>query len=174
MNIEFSCGKCGQSITIDNDTTYETVQCPACRCWLKVPTPDAAGTMTIHFRCSNCDGLLRSPAEQAQKKAQCPHCYETIVVPKESITTSPRDTSPTAKAEAGKPKVKLYYLNEDGKDSGPFTLGQLQSMWQIGKITAATSYFSEGMNEWRQLADMIPALESKTDIPRLKAKSKTP
>ena len=29
----------------------------------------------------------------------------------------------------------LYYLHDDGKESGPFTLNQLRSMWQRGAIT---------------------------------------
>lgn len=115
--------------------------------------------MTILFRCPKCDRLLSSPEEQAQSKRNCAHCNEIIIVPEEPSATS-------AKEEAEKPKIKLYYLNENGKDSGPFTLNQLKSMWQIGKITAATFYFSEGMDGWRQLADMIPVLEGETE-PRL-------
>ena len=57
------------------------------------------------------------------------------------------------------PSVILYYLQKDGAQTGPFTIGQLRSMWQSGSITAQTQYWFEGAPEWRPLINILRLLE---------------
>ncbi len=52
-----------------------------------------------------------------------------------------------------------YYLILDEKEQGPFTIGQLRSLWNAGKITSKTYYFQDGMGEWNPLANIISRLE---------------
>jgi ribosomal protein L7/L12 len=52
-----------------------------------------------------------------------------------------------------------YYLFIDGKQKGPYTLGQLRSMWQSGAITANTFYWKEGFPDWHTLTSLGPQLE---------------
>lgn len=47
-----------------------------------------------------------------------------------------------------------YYLLLNGNQEGPFTFGQLRSMWDQGRITAETMYWQEGMKEWEALGDI--------------------
>lgn len=57
------------------------------------------------------------------------------------------------------PSVILYYLQKDGAQTGPFTIGQLRSMWQSGSITAQSLYWFEGATEWRPLINILRLLE---------------
>jgi len=53
----------------------------------------------------------------------------------------------------------LFFLHRDGAQTGPFTIGQLRSMWQSGSITAQTQYWFEGATEWRPLINILALLE---------------
>ena len=58
----------------------------------------------------------------------------------------------------------LFYLHRDGAQTGPFTIGQLRSMWQSGSITAQTQYWFEGAAEWRPLINILALLEPETAL----------
>jgi hypothetical protein len=45
-----------------------------------------------------------------------------------------------------------YYVLIDNKQSGPFTMEQLESMIAAGTISAATSYWTQGLAEWKPLS----------------------
>jgi TM2 domain-containing membrane protein YozV len=53
-----------------------------------------------------------------------------------------------------------YYILEGEATKGPFTLGQLRSMWSAGSITAKTMFCQEGDAQWRPLSDLVHLLES--------------
>jgi hypothetical protein len=57
----------------------------------------------------------------------------------------------------------LYFLLKGDEQSGPFTIGQLRSMWQSGSITAQTQYWFDGAPEWRPLINLLALLEPKTE-----------
>jgi GYF domain 2 len=57
-----------------------------------------------------------------------------------------------------------YYILDDGVTKGPYTIGQLRSMWDSGAITVETPYRPDGASEWKRLGLMKEALE-KTGIP---------
>jgi hypothetical protein len=56
----------------------------------------------------------------------------------------------------------MYYLWINEAQAGPYTLQQLQSMWNAGQITALTPYWQEGKPEWLTLNDLLAELEPGT------------
>jgi TM2 domain-containing membrane protein YozV len=52
-----------------------------------------------------------------------------------------------------------YYILQDDKQTGPYTVKQLRSMWNAGQLTAETFYWREGMSEWTPLRGVIDKLE---------------
>ena len=57
------------------------------------------------------------------------------------------------------PREALYYVHINGKVSGPYTLGQLRSMWQSGTVMADTIFWCEGNSDWQSLLSMRHLLE---------------
>lgn len=55
--------------------------------------------------------------------------------------------------------TKPYFLLENGNSRGPFTLGQLRSMWGTGTITINTMHCQEGDGHWRPLSSSLHLLE---------------
>lgn len=103
--------------------------------------------MDITIVCHNCRQRVVVGKAQAGQTVHCPRCKAPIVVKHESL---------------------YYHLLDGGKQSGPFTLSQLKSMWQAGKITVAARYSYDGMDGWRELLDIVPILERETQ-PRVAA-----
>jgi len=54
-----------------------------------------------------------------------------------------------------------YYINLDGADQGPFTLKQLQGLWNAGRIHSETPYWKDGFQSQLKLEDIIERLEPK-------------
>ena len=45
-----------------------------------------------------------------------------------------------------------YYLLVNGAQAGPYALSQLQSMWQMGQLTADSFYWQEGFDDWQSIS----------------------
>ncbi len=59
-----------------------------------------------------------------------------------------------------------YILWIDGQQRGPFTMGQLESMWKTGAVTADTMYWNEGLSAAQVLKDLLePATISSGGTP---------
>jgi hypothetical protein len=52
-----------------------------------------------------------------------------------------------------------YHIAVDGKSSGPYSLGQLRSMWERGLVTLETHYWTEGMDDWYLVSNLFDAPE---------------
>jgi len=52
-----------------------------------------------------------------------------------------------------------YFVIQNRETNGPFTIGQLRSMWNSGAITGSTLYCREGSDEWSTLEDLAVELE---------------
>jgi hypothetical protein len=52
-----------------------------------------------------------------------------------------------------------YYIIEGEETKGPFTIGQLRSMWNTGSITGKTMHCQEGDESWRPLSSILDQLE---------------
>jgi hypothetical protein len=50
---------------------------------------------------------------------------------------------------------KTYFILRTGAKSGPYTLGQLVSMWKSGNITADTMFWSEASRDWVSIKELI-------------------
>ena len=57
-----------------------------------------------------------------------------------------------------------YYLHEDGKTRGPFTIGQLRSMWNAGTINLETTFSTTRDGQRRVLEEMLNDIEGSTSI----------
>ena len=53
----------------------------------------------------------------------------------------------------------LYYLILNERQAGPYTMGQLKSMWQTGLVTAQTQYWFESAESWRPLLELASMLD---------------
>jgi len=56
-----------------------------------------------------------------------------------------------------------YHLWLDEAAKGPFTIGQLRSMWNSGQITSETHYTPNAGVSWHHLSDIIDELEPKSN-----------
>lgn len=54
----------------------------------------------------------------------------------------------------------MYYLWLNDKQSGPYTLHQIQAMWNQGQITGLTQSWQEGESEWKPLSEIQSEIES--------------
>jgi hypothetical protein len=52
-----------------------------------------------------------------------------------------------------------YWITISDEQLGPYTIGQLRSMWHSGTITAETLYWQQGFENWYQLRHIINLLE---------------
>jgi Flp pilus assembly protein TadB len=63
-----------------------------------------------------------------------------------------------------------FYLFNRCELTGPFTLGQLQSMWRVGSISADAQIAEEGTEGWRAAAELLdtepaqPQAEPESDL----------
>lgn len=56
----------------------------------------------------------------------------------------------------------LWYLDQDGAVSGPYTWGQVCGLWERAAVTASARICREGSEDWRALADLVESLEAGT------------
>ena len=52
-----------------------------------------------------------------------------------------------------------YYIIQNDETKGPYTIGQLRSMWNAGAITGKVVFCKEGDAEWRPLSTILGELE---------------
>lgn len=64
-----------------------------------------------------------------------------------------------------------YYVLLGNETKGPYTLGQMRSMWLSGSFTSETQYCEEGGTEWRDLREIQRDLEAE-GLPTHESKSK--
>jgi len=58
----------------------------------------------------------------------------------------------------------MYYLWLNEAQAGPYTLQQVQSMWNGGQITALTLFWQEGKAEWEPLGNILSEIEPKKAV----------
>lgn len=58
--------------------------------------------------------------------------------------------------------MQRYFISENGQPKGPFTIGQLQSMWHSGAVTGETLYCEEGSDVWLHLRVLEQQMEEQT------------
>ena len=60
----------------------------------------------------------------------------------------------------------MYYIYQNDETEGPYTIGQLRSMWNSGTITGNTLYCEKGFKDWLPLETIIDRLEPSEDVPQ--------
>jgi len=116
-------------------------------------------TDTFKFECPKCSQKLSVREVYVGKTLKCPTCKAKIVIPDPNLPP-PYVPSPDEPAKKKKSrKAELYTLWIDHENAGPYTLGQLRSMWAGGKITAKTRYWKHGGKEWKRLLEIAGELE---------------
>jgi hypothetical protein len=60
-----------------------------------------------------------------------------------------------------------YFIDLNGETYGPYTVGQLRSMWGSGQVTGDTLYCKEGDESWQQLRVLADMLELPSAPPPL-------
>lgn len=58
-----------------------------------------------------------------------------------------------------------YYILQSDETKGPYTIGQLRSMWNSGTITGETLFCEEGYDEWLPLRRLQSELEPAPVVP---------
>jgi hypothetical protein len=56
-----------------------------------------------------------------------------------------------------------YYIYQNGKQSGPYSLENLQAYWREGTITEQSYYWTAGMADWAAVTDLAPQLSDGTE-----------
>lgn len=57
-----------------------------------------------------------------------------------------------------------YYITQAGQQSGPFTEGQLRSMWDLGQLTKDAVCWCEGMSDWQPVENLTKTAVKKSAI----------
>lgn len=67
---------------------------------------------------------------------------------------------PVVPAKAAAPVVaNEYFITLDGAVQGPFTLGQMQSMWSAGRLNLRTQFMKGEAGAWEAMSVLVPLLE---------------
>jgi membrane associated rhomboid family serine protease len=67
-----------------------------------------------------------------------------------SVAAARRKMEPPARTN----EQPTIFLHDGAEQTGPFTLTQVQSMLEQGTINREASYWSEGMSDWQNVADL--------------------
>ena len=51
--------------------------------------------------------------------------------------------------------MDYYILNPDGERAGPYSIDQVRAMWANDRVTLGTLYWTEGLDEWRPLSEIL-------------------
>jgi len=50
-----------------------------------------------------------------------------------------------------------YHITVQGEQKGPYSLSQLQSMWESGTITSDSLYWNTESEEWKPIKELVEA-----------------
>ena len=61
-----------------------------------------------------------------------------------------------------------YHITVQDEEKGPYSLSQLQSMWESGTITSDSLHWNTEAEEWRPIKDLVepslpPVLDEQTE-----------
>jgi TM2 domain-containing membrane protein YozV len=82
-----------------------------------------------------------------------------LPAPQVSAPLRPPQLVPSTSVPLQRMDGDSYYLHLNGQQSGPYTVGQVKTMWQSGTINASIQYWQTGMNGWQPLANIKHFLE---------------
>lgn len=119
------------------------------------------------FSCSQCKTVLTVTPDSFGKKVACPRCGQKIQIPAAPANKSVPVGSADVKAgappavpappAATPPGKEGYFVVQDGKRAGPFSLAQLQDLVAQGKLKPAKLVLPAGSQQWVPAAQ-VPQL----------------
>jgi hypothetical protein len=113
----------------------------------QLPVNQHDNTKTV-VKCPVCDTEWELDFEEAQDTIfNCPDCDWPIPI-----------------SGGGEGEASEYYLFLNEQQLGPYTVGQLRSMWQAGTVTSQTQYCYEGAESWRPLSELSSMLEPQPPV----------
>jgi hypothetical protein len=147
-----------------------TVECPHCKLETTIFVPatehkavnappiSSAATPPIinnpptalRWLCAGCGRGIEYEAIQAGKVVDCPHCGTATQLP------SQRTSLPTRSPK----QTQMFLFKVGDVEKGPYTIGQLRSLWNTGTITSDMLYRTEGSQSWNQFLSLVEQLES--------------
>ena len=74
------------------------------------------------------------------------------------VNLQTRAPAPAIAAEPS--EAPTLYVYEREAEYGPFNLFQIQQMMTEGRVTSQALYWSEGMTEWRSIAELTDRVSS--------------
>jgi hypothetical protein len=99
-------------------------------------------------------GLVALNKAISKKEAEAPAGPIRVRVPMRAQLAA----QPAAVAAAPEPEMAsapaTIYLYDANAQLGPFNIFQVQQMVSLGSVSAETLYWSEGMTEWRSVAEL--------------------
>ena len=111
--------------------------------------------MILETNCPHCGLSIEFEANDSGQVVACPECAKNLELPP---IDAPKVSKPTSgRIEA--PGTNSYYFVLNDETKGPYTSGQLCSMWDAGAITGETLYCQEGYSDWLPLRRLQPVLE---------------
>jgi DNA-directed RNA polymerase subunit RPC12/RpoP len=168
MDAKCSCQICSGHIEFDASRAGEAVACPHCgmETTLFVPatdrkvasppvllpeTPPANNNPPTALKCfcARCGRGIEYDGGQAGRVFECPHCGMAMQLP--SLKGEP---PPPPK------QAQMYFYKLGGAEKGPYTIGQLRSLWNTGAITSDMLYRTEESQSWNQFLSLVEQLES--------------
>lgn len=79
---------------------------------------------------------------------------------KEEIQEGEGENPPIAASESASSYLikEWFFLDDKRQQTGPYSFSNLKRNWDLGKLTAATLVWSEGMEAWKPI-DELPKLK---------------
>ena len=169
---KFECPNCGQRIAAPIQQAGTRGICPTCQTEFTVPHPSATPRYSDVPTSQSGQAVTSDVAQRADLLITVARGLDErhpqVKPPTLLDQAQEAATPPSSKHFLGEPSVmpssppmtcQLYYMYRKGQQAGPYTLGQIKSMWRVGNLDPATLLFTAGMTEWKPLPDLAPHLD---------------
>ena len=158
------CLHCGQQIQREESCRGTQINCPSCSHSFLVPhgtnvpeggqnqpnkAPDSGVPVMAEFKfnCPKCGQHIQCDGSYSGRQINCPQCQTACVVP-QLMPPKPK-LSVTVKPE------KMYLVNSDGNQCGPYTIEKLKAYLESGELAWGDLAWCEGMCQWQPLNGII-------------------
>ena len=118
--------------------------------------------------CQHCGNEMDVPSSYINGIIKCSACGKSF---KAALQKAPAREGVIRQGEATRTQPKLgpglYLVRLQGVERGPYTLSQLQSMWQSGVLTADAQYWQGGVDHWMPITSIMSSLHATPAQPPL-------